>query len=114
MRDSRSHNFSQADEPALLADQAPKSTEQLRINRRLGGQRRIMIEVGVTDLMKIIRGLCTAHLMLELSFDSVADVGQRFFHPLDMRARYELSRLVCQLVVELKHIREQVAMCRMQ
>ena len=46
--------------------------------------------MAAADFLEICRGFHTAHVEFETSFQAVADVCERFFHPLDVGERVEL------------------------
>ena len=71
-----------------------------------------MVEVCAADFLEVCWGFHAAHVVLEVAFDPMADVGQRFLHPLDVGVCDELRRLTSDFFVEFADVFPQISVAR--
>lgn len=71
-----------------------------------------MVEVGVANFKKLGRSAGAADLWFEVAFDAVADVGESFFHALDMGGRMEFAAFPGEFIVEFGDVFQEVAVGR--
>lgn len=62
-----------------MPDEFLEPAEQLRVAGRQGGQRLVVVEMGLADAEEVLRRDGAAHVVLEGSLQPVADVGEVFF-----------------------------------